>query len=501
MSQSDHPDGPGTLPPPELNPLLNPLLAENMGRWAQVYFTSPPEKREQAVQELVRVLEAEKSGANASSVAPAPVPQRRAEAVPPSPAQRPEIQPAFLECRSCGKKNPAPQRFCGMCGSRLGEPDAAADEALEALEGETIRRDAIADFPSREERGAADYQENSHQNVQEADRQQQGMWQRQEQRQVWGEDLQGEELRREALQRESDAQDRNDDRNDDPNEDRNHDRNDDRNLETHAQPEPAPSLRSQELQYFLPRRDDYAPRGRTNELSLFQAGPEDYDTDTDVNPRPARMYVAIALVIVVSILAYLAWRNAHETSRNSKPPDSYATTEEPVSPDSVAANAPAANAPKNDTPPTTPATGNPANSSPNAAEETRSNAAPANPVLKKPSSNPAEAEVPATPQPARNSAEPLTGPGAGAEELAVAEGYLNGTNGQGRNTTEASKWLWKAIAKHNADATFLLSELYLRGDGVPKNCDQAHVLLDAATLKGVKGAGERLRHLQAFGCQ
>jgi TPR repeat protein len=91
--------------------------------------------------------------------------------------------------------------------------------------------------------------------------------------------------------------------------------------------------------------------------------------------------------------------------------------------------------------------------------------------------------------------------GAGAEELAVAQGYLGGTNGQSRNSAEGAKWLWKAVAKHNAQATFLLSDLYLRGDGVSKNCDQAHVLLDAATLKGVKGAGERLRHLQAFGCQ
>ncbi len=44
------------LPEPELNPLLNPLLAAHMGRWAEVYFTNPPEKRAQAVSELVREL-------------------------------------------------------------------------------------------------------------------------------------------------------------------------------------------------------------------------------------------------------------------------------------------------------------------------------------------------------------------------------------------------------------------------------------------------------------
>src|ERR1035438_9721594 len=56
--QIDQPDQPSTLPQAELNPLLNPLLSQNMGRWAEVYFTSPPEKREQAVMDLLRELEA-----------------------------------------------------------------------------------------------------------------------------------------------------------------------------------------------------------------------------------------------------------------------------------------------------------------------------------------------------------------------------------------------------------------------------------------------------------
>jgi TPR repeat protein len=96
-------------------------------------------------------------------------------------------------------------------------------------------------------------------------------------------------------------------------------------------------------------------------------------------------------------------------------------------------------------------------------------------------------------------AEPLSA--RGAEELAIAQRYLDGAEGQQRNSTEGAKWLWKAIAKHNADAGLLLSDLYLKGDGVEKNCDQARVLLDAAAIRGMKGAGDRLRHLQAFGCQ
>jgi TPR repeat protein len=85
----------------------------------------------------------------------------------------------------------------------------------------------------------------------------------------------------------------------------------------------------------------------------------------------------------------------------------------------------------------------------------------------------------------------------GAEELASAEKYLNGTP---RNSREAAPWLWKAVGKGNVAATISLSDLYLRGDGVTKSCDQARLLLDAAARKGGRAAGERLRNLQAFGC-
>src|ERR1700689_5489571 len=52
----DKPDV-NTLPDPELNPLLKPLLAAHMGRWAEVYFTTPPEQRGHAISELLRELE------------------------------------------------------------------------------------------------------------------------------------------------------------------------------------------------------------------------------------------------------------------------------------------------------------------------------------------------------------------------------------------------------------------------------------------------------------
>jgi len=47
----------------------------------------------------------------------------------------------------------------------------------------------------------------------------------------------------------------------------------------------------------------------------------------------------------------------------------------------------------------------------------------------------------------------------------------------------------------------MLAELYARGDGVAKSCDQARLLLVAAAKKGAPSAGLRLRNLESNGCQ
>jgi hypothetical protein len=112
----------GHFPKPELNPLLNPLLEQNLGRWAQVYFTSPPEMREQAVSELLRELKAQPSGAVATPASPpleehAPYREGRGD----SPA-------ANSRCPACDAENRPQQRFCGFCGLplRRGEPGMAS---------------------------------------------------------------------------------------------------------------------------------------------------------------------------------------------------------------------------------------------------------------------------------------------------------------------------------------------------------------------------------------
>jgi hypothetical protein len=90
--------------------MLNPTLGQNLGRWAQVYFTSPPEKREEAVLELLRELNGESVSAEPETSEP-----QTSNSIVTETSMTPET----VLCAECGHQNPGPQRFCGMCGSSL----------------------------------------------------------------------------------------------------------------------------------------------------------------------------------------------------------------------------------------------------------------------------------------------------------------------------------------------------------------------------------------------
>ena len=426
------------MPPPELNPLLNPLLAQNMGRWAQVYFTSPPEKREQAVQDLVRELEAESSKeARGVTASPSPNEEKTDRGVRNAtfaPQGAPtEVQPTLIRCHACGRKNLTTQKFCGMCGTRLGEEAAAAavfDDRPEIASPPADLRQDYAGYVSRNDLPAA--RNNAARN------------------------------------------------------------NEEHSNEEHI--ERRDPLKPNHVSYDT---EVYAPRLDRNELSLFQAGNdreyedrEYYDDEDPIFSTPpssgsSGILLGLILVLVIGAAVYFGWpriRGAWDALRAQPAATSAPTNENSASqpiPD-AASGTPAAN-----NRPTEPPRA-PAHPVVNAASKESDNSAPSLPqgVSRPPK---AAAQVSAA-----------TG---GGEELAVAQGYLNGGVGRSRNSAEAAKWLWRAIAKHNPDATLLLADLYLKGDGVSKNCDQARVLLDSAALQGVKTAGERLRHIQAFGCQ
>ena len=83
--------------------------------------------------------------------------------------------------------------------------------------------------------------------------------------------------------------------------------------------------------------------------------------------------------------------------------------------------------------------------------------------------------------------------------MAAALADLNGDNGK-RDSATAVKLLWAAVANGNSAAEVMLSDLYVSGDGVPKNCEQGRVLLIAAAKSGNMQAKVKLDELNANGC-
>jgi hypothetical protein len=381
--RTDRPERPGTLPLPELSPTLNPVLGQNMGRWAQVYFTTPPDQREQAVMELLRTLEAENPPREEND-AFSPSARDQISAPPHlSDSQGADDLPTLMNCPACGRENPADQRYCGMCGAPLETGPIPSDRARE--DSPRVR--------------------------------------------------------------------------------------------------PGPPVQNWHSQ-FLPHEEP-------GEFSRARDGREYYSSDEilnrsyDYNPptsSPYRIYVGGALAVIVMALAYMAWRGAQVTSGSSQlsPPAPPAVASQ------AAAAVPTANAPKAVTSERSSAVAEPADQEAG-TRRTAETATPAWMTAKDPDTKSPQAM-----------ASPSSGNG--SEELAIARRYLNATDGQ-RNSAEAVDWLWKAVAKRNAEATLLLSDVFLKGVGVPQNCDQARVLLDAAASRGSKDAAERLRHLQAFGCR
>lgn len=359
---------------PDLNPLSNPILAKNLGRWAHVYYTSPPEKREQAVLDLLRELKGE------SQPTPIPEPQVIKEPVPNKPANGNHSKPLailpvesvsdeLLSCPACLHRNAAEQRFCGICGYPLkkGSPASEPDRPVLASLSPAVSGERVDTRP-------ADWQ--------------------------W--------------------------------------------------------LRDKTEADFRIKHED-SGAGRRG---------------------------VIALLVLIVAVGVGAWYYRSQGSRpviNEKAPAPPATTQ-PEPAQSQAANAK----------PELPATPVP----------------PSNEV--KPVDHAAAQPVPARPPKTHTSQQAAAlapegtvsnGPAdSGIAELQLGRRYLEG-DGVARNTQLAALFLWKSVGKENPDAVVLLSDLYARGDGVPKSCDQARVLLSAAAKNGSAAALEKLRALQRSNCR
>ena len=256
-----------------------------MGRWAEVYFTNPPERRDEAVLELVRELEREQSQANAaSSLAPRPaIPPGVVQTFSASTTRRQDMQLSFSAsttrrqdmqlCDSCGNENPVTHQFCGMCGAKVRRDpaEAASREDVEPQNHQSPYRGFGLVEAGRPELDQSDPDPSN-------------------------QDRKLEDRSAEGFYAEPDA---------DPEEQR-----------------PAPVFNT--------------PAAGSDSLSLFQsfrsarAENEDWDYEPQSSSH-SRFYIAAILLIVIGGLGYMAWRSSQSTPayRGASPPPPAPVTEAP----------------------------------------------------------------------------------------------------------------------------------------------------------------------------
>lgn len=99
-----------------------------------------------------------------------------------------------------------------------------------------------------------------------------------------------------------------------------------------------------------------------------------------------------------------------------------------------------------------------------------------------------------TPDRASPHTEPTT------REAINSPAYRRVANSTQDRSEEAAR-LWSAVAAGNSSAEVALARLYLRGEGVPRNCVQAKVLLRAAAKGGSAEAWQELKKLRSSGCR
>ncbi|MGA9811969.1 MAG: hypothetical protein WBQ64_04275 [Terriglobales bacterium] len=194
-------------------------------------------------------------------------------------------------------------------------------------------------------------------------------------------------------------------------------------------------------------------------------------------------YLAGALVLVLAGFAYLQWTPRPQTgvAPTATAPQLSAPVASPLQNSSSSGSNPAE-------------TISPEGKAPQALNTAEPHNHAAMPAGVQPASQKSPLLKSQAPQPA------LAGEASGDSDLRLAQRYLGGSLGV-RDSSEAAKLLWKSVGKQNATAALLLSGLYLRGDGVPRSCDQARLLLMAAARRGAPQAAQQLRDLESQGCR
>lgn len=415
------------FPNQDLNPLVNPVLGRHLERWAQVYFNTPAERREEAVFQLIEELKAEEISRG--------VPASGQSAAAPD-------ETYATVCPHCKRSNERSQKYCGMCGALMPRAQAAAASGSGAVVGKTMFEQ---DFPPAGERVQGKVEERH--DAEPAQRP----------RELESPFAATSLLFQPAAHAKSTSPEI---------------ENNEQEVESDVEYETADSdeMDSEPVDVdWLRDRNRYSEAEENSGIQNYLMG--------------------IAVVICVGILVFLIAIRPRYTKQaaKQKPPVNW----------NISQNAPT------EMPSVIPSEGTPqagANAKAPALEEPPQNQ-PVPMANPSPSANAPSKSKPSVPRSPSTAEVPAQAPAesnaGGAAELAVAKDYLSGKHGT-PDGAAAARMLWTAISKKNGPALLLLSDLYASGNGVPKNCDQARLLVDAALRKDVPEADIKLRNLQVL---
>jgi len=433
------------LPDPELNPLLNATLGRHLGRWAQVYFTTPPEKRDEAIYDLLNELKAADSAGG-------PI-----EEGPSLSQAATELEEAALVCSHCHHRQLRVQNYCGMCGEPLLPAVTAERRPMAQAAAANTAQAASTERPNLEGLLVPGLLFDPH---------------RVEPHRV--ENRNAEEARGPRSRSMIYADD------------------------------PPPAIAEKQNSYAEPRADFESGESAADidwlreRRFLTDVGSESSGT--------SKFLIVLAVLVLLGSLAYIRFQvlspnryPARTAAPASQEAASNASANQAASSDANGA-APVRETPNNGAaqpnavPPNNDAGKQAAASNPQAASNVTPAAAPA--ARNAEPARAAARHAAAAPPPSEEAAPQPAAVDNGSAELSMAENYLSGSKGS-RNSVAAASLLWKAVGKQNGAALLLLSDLYATGDGVSKSCEQARMLVDAALRKGTPGAGNRLRNLSS----
>lgn len=260
-------------------------------------------------------------------------------------------------------------------------------------------------------------------------------------------------------------------------------------------------------------------------LSEVETSAEAYEGEEEQSSSHWRGWLALAVVVIFAVLGVMEWRSqggsadhgilqvmsmklrnwrhgstppADVASSSSATPAPTATdanakpepASQPVKPNAAQSSAASASIPqtkaasKQSDLNTKPGSAPPGLSTQNLAPPKQNAASSPKPTV-------TSDKIPPAPRPTGDQAAAPKPQSLGAEEMAKAK--------NASDSAAAAAWLWKATAKGNPDAPVQLADMYIRGNGVPRSCEQAMVLLKTAAAKENATARNRLGSMYESG--